>query len=106
MSQIDNMIVTDINFATSGDNTLLAAVTATNLRVWQIFIVASAAVNIIFKHNSTAFNASAIPLTAAGSAIVLDHSGQAWFSTLPGEAFIINLSGNVQVSGQVYWTKG
>lgn len=104
MSEIQNMKSADINFAASGDNTLIAAVTASTVRVWQIFLVANAAVNVIFKHGATAFNAFAVPLTAQGAAIVLDYSGQAWFEGLPAEAFVVNLSGAVQVTGRVYYT--
>lgn len=106
MSQVDNMKVGDINFAASGDNTLIALSAGNMIRVYQLLLVSTAAVNVIFKHFTTTFNAFAIPLTAAGSAIVLDHTGQPWFATLPGEAFIVNLSGAVQVTGQVYYTIG
>ncbi len=104
MSQIMNMKVGDINFAASGDNTLVGATTAMKVRVWQIMLVSTAAVNVIFKHGTTAFNAFAIPFSGAGSALVLDHSGQPWFTTLLGEAFIVNLSGAVQVTGQIFYT--
>lgn len=106
MSQLGNMKVADIIAAASGDNTAIAAVSGTIIRVWQIAYIANAAVNTIFKHGTTAFNANAWPLTAQGSAIVFDYTGQPWFSTLPGEAFVINLSGNVQTFGQIYYTLG
>lgn len=106
MSQVMQMRVGDINFAASGDNTLIAAVAAQEIRIWQIFMVSIAAVNVIFKNGATAFNAFAIPLTAAGSSIVLDHTGQPWMTTSPGSAFVVNLSGAVQVTGQCYYTLG
>lgn len=106
MSQVVNMKVGDLNFAASGDNTLIALSAGAIIRVYQLLLIGNAAVNVIFKHGATAFNGFAFPLVAAGSAIVLDHTGQPWFTTLPGEAFIVNLSGAVQATGQVYYTIG
>lgn len=106
MSQVDNLRPVDLNFAASGDNTIIAAVSGSIIRVYQFFMVSNAAVNVIFKHNSTAFNAFAIPFTAQGSNMVLDHTGQPWFTGLPGEAFIINLSGAVQMTGQLFYSIG
>lgn len=104
MSQIDNMREGDINFAASGDNTLIAAVAGAKVRMWQILLIANAAVNVIFKHGATAFNGFAIPFVAQGSTLVLDHTGQPWLTTLPGEALVVNSSGAVQLTGRVYYT--
>lgn len=104
--EINKMSAADINISASGDTTLLSAVTGSPIRVYQIFLVANAAVNVIFKDGSTAFNAFAIPLTAQGSSITLPYSGMAWWSTTSGNAFKINLSGSVQITGRVYYTVG
>lgn len=107
MSQIVNASSIDINASSSGDNTIIAAVTSRPIRVYQVFIVANAAVNLLFKDGaSTNFNAFAVPLTAQGSAITFQYTGMPWWVTTLGNAFIINLSGAVQITGRAYYTVG
>jgi hypothetical protein len=104
--ELNRMVAVDINIAASGDTTLIAGVTGSPIRVYQIVLVANAAVNVIFKDGSTAFNAFAIPLTAQGTNITLPYSGVAWWSTSNSNAFKINLSGSVQITGRAYYTVG
>lgn len=96
----------DINLSASGDNTLIAALANAPIKIYQIFIVANAAVNITFKDGAaTNFNAFAIPLTAQGSSLTRDYTSIPHWVTTAGNAFIVNLSGAVQITGRVYFTK-
>lgn len=91
-----------INHAANGDNTIIAARTGQRIRVYQLFFVVNAAVNIIFKEGSNNLTGT-INMLANGS-FVLDFSGYPWFTTASGSAFLINLSAAQQVSGRIYFT--
>ena len=106
MSDLRNLYSVDLDFAASGDNTVIAAVTGRPIRVWRMMVIANAAVNVVWKHGSTAFNGHAWPITAQGSGWVLDMDNEPWFSTAPGEAFVMNLSGAVQMFGKIFYSLG
>lgn len=92
-----------IDIAAMGNNTIVAAVINQTIRVFKLFLVATSAVNVLFRSSDTDFT-PAIPLTAGGS-IVLDFDTRAWFTTGTNKSFIINLSAAVQVSGRLYYTQ-
>jgi hypothetical protein len=94
-----------INFTASGDNTVIAAGgTGRVNRVYRLFLVVGAATSITFKHGATALSGP-IPLPANG-AITLDFEAEPWFECADNEAFVINSSAGVQVSGTIYFTQG
>ncbi len=93
-----------INAAASGDNTIVAAVTAQTIRVMKIFLVVAQACTLTFKSGAGTALTGAITLAAGGS-FVLDLDGEPWFTTGSGSAFVINLSAAVQMSGRVYYTQ-
>jgi hypothetical protein len=106
MSQVVSAKHADISIASSGDNTVIAAISGKSIKVHQIWLTAvGGAVNLIFKDGaSTSLNATAVPLTAAGSSMTFQYTGEPWWLTSPGNAFIINLSGAVSVTGRIYYT--
>lgn len=106
MAERQSLQVADINISSSGDNTIINATTSGPIKVYKMWIVSGGAVNLIFKHGSTGFNAGAIPLIANGSSMFFAYDSQPYFAGDVNEAFKINLSGAVQVSGQVYYTVG
>ena len=90
-----------ISAASSGDNTLIPAVSNHVLEIFKIWFVVASDVTIVFKHGSTAYDG---PVTMkAGGSFVLDEGEHPWFGTAVNEAFILNLSGAVQVSGRIYY---
>lgn len=90
-----------INFSSSGDNEIIAAVTAKRILVHRLFIVCAGSTNLIFKRGSTNLS-GALPMATNGG-ITFDITGEPWFTTSIDEAFNINSSIGVQVSGTIYF---
>lgn len=93
--------------ATSGDNSLVAAVAGKRIRVLGFFGLAAAAVNLYFTSaaaGTVIFGGSTnkIALPANGG-FVLPEAPDGWMETVAGEALILNLSGAVVVSGGVIY---
>lgn len=91
-----------ININTTGDNIIVAAVAGQGVYVYKILLVVNAAVSITFKDGAGTALTGAISLIA-NEAIVLTFDTRPWFECSVGNAFIMNLSGNVQVSGRAYY---
>jgi hypothetical protein len=91
-----------VTFASSGDNTVVAAVSAKTTKVYRLMIVVAGATSIIFKDGAGTSLTGAMPIAANGS-ITLDFDGEPWFTGSTNTAFIINSSNAVQVSGIIYY---
>lgn len=89
-----------INFNTSGDNAVIASVPSNRIVVHRLWFVVGGATNLTFKDNLP--SPAAVPMAANG-ALVFDTTGEPWFVTDIGSAFIINSSAAVQVSGEVFY---
>lgn len=100
-SRLPHLQSVAINFSSSGDNEIVAAVTNKRILVHRLFIVCGAATDITFKRGSTALS-GALPMAANGG-ITFDITGEPWFTTDLSEAFNINSSNAVQVSGTCYY---
>lgn len=100
---ISGMPSTKIDFAASGNNTVITSVSGTTINVQRMLLVATAATTVTFYDGSTALT-GAITLGIGGS-IILDYSGNPWFTMTKGNSFIINSSAAVQISGRVYYTQ-
>lgn len=87
-----------IDVSSSGDNTIVAAVTGKKIRVLQAFAMATSAVNIRWK-SGTGTNLTGLGYPAANGGYVLTYSPVGWFETASGEALTLNLSGTVAVGG-------
>jgi hypothetical protein len=87
--------------ASSGDTTIISAVTGKKLRVFAITFTCSAAVTVTWKSNTTplintmAFDANGGMDTYRGT------GGTAFVETASGEALILTLSGSSNVRGSV-----
>jgi hypothetical protein len=100
----EKRIHANIDISTSGDNTIISAPAGTSefLVIDHINLVPNSAVSIILKTGSTSLSGT-YSLTA-NQGFVLENSYQDQDGLLTcgkNEAFIINLSGAVQVSGFV-----
>lgn len=89
--------------ATSGNNTLLAAVTSKKIRVLSLFLVAGAAGNIYFTSatgGTVIFGGSTNKIQlAANGGFVLPFSPVGWFETVAGELLAMNASSTGPFSG-------
>lgn len=93
-----------INASSSGDNTLVAAVTNGKIQVEKIVLIPNAAVTIKFKSGSTDIT-GAMNLAAAGNGYTEDanYNGVHGLEAATGEALILNLSGAVQCGGYLVY---
>src|SRR5579864_191448 len=87
-----------LNFNSSGDNTVIAAVAGAPINVYCIVYTVSGATNITFKDGTTALSGSYI-LTGNGSSQTMPMSDEPWFQIQPGDAFVMNSSNAVAVAG-------
>jgi hypothetical protein len=88
-----------INFNTSGNNTIIPADSqGRKIYVHRIWFLVANAVNLTFVDAQP--SPAAVPF-AANEGLTFDASGEPWFVTAPGAAFIINSNANVQVSGGI-----
>jgi hypothetical protein len=90
-----------MNFSGSGDNTVIAAVASQIIRVYRLLLVITTGTAVSFKDGASSVLAGPMPIGSNG-AIVLDFSGDPWFVTTAGNAFIIN-EGTGSASGGAIW---
>lgn len=98
------MATAAIAAASSGDNTLVAAVAGKRIRVHGYELSASGAVNAKFKDGAATDLTGLIYLAAAGSGADADErtaDPDGLFQTTAGNALLLNLSGAVAVGGWV-----
>lgn len=101
------MATAAINAASSGDNTLVAAVTGKRIRVHAYELSASGAVNAKFKDGASTDLTGLLYLAAAGSgadALERTNDSDGLFQTTAGNGLVLNLSGAVAVGGLVDFT--
>lgn len=94
-----------INTSTSGDNTIIAAPTVGRNLIHALSIVAAGAVTVTIKLGSR--TVAVFALTTGGAVNLSDiasQQGGAFYECLTGEAFIINLSGAVNITGTVKYS--
>ena len=107
---VDSLARAAVNAASSGDNTLVAAVTGAKVKVVAVVLVAASDVNVRFESGAggTALTGVMSLLAAGDNALVLPFAppGYHWFETAAGALLNLELSGAVQVSGcVVYYTE-
>jgi hypothetical protein len=93
-----------INISSAGNNTVIPALAGAGFKIWKLWLVVAGNVNIQYFDGT---NAVSGPVTIfSGGSQDFTYDGTAYFSTSIGNAFILNLSAPVQVSGTVYYTRG
>ena len=97
--------VSRINIAasSSGANVLLAAQTGKKIKVVNLALMASAAVNVKFQSHTTPTDITGLFDLAANGGFVLPYSDIGWFATRSGEGLDINLSGANAVGGVLHY---
>jgi hypothetical protein len=101
----DNRVILDvkrvvIDHASSGDNTLVTAVTGKKIRVLSLFLVVAGAVTIRFESGAsgTALTGQ-MAFNAAGDGMALPFNPLGWFETALSTLLNLELSGAVSVDG-------
>lgn len=77
----------------SGDTSVIAAVSSKHIRVLSIMAVAAAAVNIFFRDGAAGTQLSGTAYLAANGGFVLPFNPVGWFQTSVTTALYVNLSG-------------
>jgi hypothetical protein len=88
-----------IDAATSGDNTLLAAVASKKIRVLSLYLVASAAVTVRFESGASGTALSGQLSLAANGGFVLPYNPVGHFETATNTLLDLELSGAISVDG-------
>jgi hypothetical protein len=94
-----------LRFSTSGDNTIIAAPSGTNLLIHSLVLIPSADVTAKIKCGANIV--ADLDLKAFMTYAASDNPGQdgsSFYECKTGEAFIVNLGGAVQVTGQVIYS--
>ena len=93
-----------IDDATSGDNTIVAAVAGKKIRVHQLFIVSAGTVTVRFESGAggTALTGQMSHVDTSGEVLPFNEVG--WFETVAGELLNLELSGAVSVDGALAYT--
>lgn len=99
--RLPHLQTTPINFSASGVSEIIAAVTAKRILIHRLFLVCAGSTNVTFKRGTTVLSGP-IPMATNGG-ITLDITGEPWFTTDLAEAFNINSSIAVQISGTCYF---
>lgn len=99
--RIHSLNIIPIDFSSSGDNQIIAAVAGKRILVHRLFVVGGSATSLIFKRGST--NLSGAMSMSANGGLTFDITGEPWFVTGINEAFNINSSSGVQVGGVCYY---
>lgn len=88
-----------IDAATSGDNTLLAAVTSKKIRVLSAFLVAAGTVNVRFESGTGGTALTGQMNLVANTGFVLPYNPNGWFETASNTLLNLELSAAVSVDG-------
>lgn len=96
------VISTTVSPASSGANTVLAAVTGRKIRILSLSLSAASAVNVKFQSASGGTDITKLfYLTSGDLNVVLPHNPFGWFQTVAGELLCADLSGGVSVAMQI-----
>lgn len=94
-----------IDNATSGDNTLVAAVTGKKIRVHQLALIGSAAVTVRFESGASGTALTGQMQFAANGGFVLPFSPMGWFETASDALLNMELNGATSVDGVLGYTE-
>lgn len=94
----------NIAVASSGDNTIVAAVATKKIRVLSLFVVAAGDVTVYFVDGANTAVAgdgtNGLTLTSS-SGFTLNENRFGWFETAAGQSLDINLDGATTVGGSL-----
>lgn len=88
-----------VSAASSGNNTLLAAVTGYKIRVHSLVLVAAAAVTVDIQDGAGGTSLTGVMSLITGVPLVVPFEREGLFQTSAATLLNVSLGGNVQVSG-------
>lgn len=94
-----------IDVASSGDNTLVAAVSSKKIRVLSLFLVAAGAVNARFESGAGGTALTGQMNLTTNSGFVLPFNPVGWFETAATTLLNLELSGAVSVDGALTYVE-
>lgn len=94
-----------ISASTSGNNTLVAAVSGKNIRVVSAFFVVAADVDVRFEDGAGGTALTGVMSYKAGSGLVLPYNPTGHFETSDNTLLNLELGGAVQVSGALQYVE-
>jgi len=94
-----------IDHATSGDNTLVVAVTGKKIRVLSCWLVSAGAVTTRFESAAGGTALSGQITLTAGTGFVLPYNEGGWFETAASVLLNLELSGAVSVDGSLSYVE-
>lgn len=94
-----------IDHASSGDNTLVAAVTGKKIRVHSLFLVAAGTVTVRFESGAGGTALTGQMTLAVNNVLVLPHSAHGWFETAAATLLNLELSAGVSVDGGLTYSE-
>jgi hypothetical protein len=87
----------------SGDFTLVPAEAGKVIKMWRVFVVATVATEFRWKSGAANSLSGNLPIPS-GAAFVLDVGQAPWFTTLPGEALVLNNATASDLNGMLAYT--
>lgn len=94
-----------IDVASSGDNTLVAAVTDKKIRVLQVMLMAAGTVTVRFESGASGTALSGQMELTAQTGFVLPYSPVGWFETASNTLLNLELSAAVSVDGLLVYVE-
>jgi hypothetical protein len=92
-----------IDAATSGDNTLVAAVTSKKVRVLALYLVSAGIVNVRFESGAGGTALSGQMNLVANTGFVLPYNPAGWFETGSNTLLNLELSAAISVDGTLVY---
>lgn len=90
-----------LDAATSGDNTLVAAVDGKRILVTSLFLVSAGTVNVRFESGAGGTALTGQMNLVANTGFALNFNEYGWFKTEKGTLLNLELSGSVSVDGSL-----
>lgn len=88
-----------ISTASSGNNTLVAAVTSKKIRVLSLILISAGSVNVTFQSGAGGTGLTGAMALTTNSGFTLPFNPVGWFETAVTTLLNLSLSGAIQVSG-------
>lgn len=96
-------IFSTISASSSGNNTIVSAVTEKKIRVLQMDLVSNGTVNVKFQSGAGGTDITGLSYLIANTGIVRPFSPYGWFETASSSLLNLNLSGAVAVGGSLLY---